>query len=292
VPALRVRHHLPSPAPGVSLIIPTRDQPDLLAACLDGLLRRTEYSPMEVLLVDNGSTDPRAVAVLDAAARDPRVRVIRQPGPFNWSHLNNVAARQARGDVLVLLNNDTATIDPHWLTEMVSHAIRPEIGAVGAKLLYPDGRVQHAGVAIDDAGGTKHLYRFRRDTDPGPVMALATTRGVTAVTGACLAVRRAMYLEIGGPTETLAIASNDVDLCLRLAARGYRNLWTPFAVVEHRELATRGADTTPEMQARAERELRQLRRDWGGALAREPHLNANLVVVDEDVRLRAGTTAA
>jgi len=282
----RASHVLPSPAPLVSLIIPTRDQPGLLSACLDGLLNATAYPLLEVILVDNGTTDPQALAVLEAARHDARVRIVTAPGPFNWSRLNNLGVAEARGDVVVLLNNDTATIDPSWLTELVTHALRPEIGAVGAKLLYPDGRVQHAGIYIDDDGGTKHLFRFRQADDPGPFDLLATVHTVTAVTGACLAVERRKYLEAGGPTESLAIASNDVDFCLRLTALGYRNLWTPFAVVEHRELATRGADTTPEMQARAERELRQLRRDWGGALAREPHLNPNLVIQNEELYLR------
>ncbi len=269
-----------------SIIIPTRDQANLLRQCVDGILHGTEHRAIEVILLDNGTTEPEALELLNLLTRDPRVQVIRDERPFNWSRLNTIGAHAARGEVLVLMNNDTAIIDRHWLGELVTQAMRPEIGAVGTKLLYPDGRIQHAGIAVDDDGVTKHLYRFRNAADPGPGGALALRRSAVAVTGACLAVRRETYLKSGGPDETLAVASNDVDLCLRLQALGYRNIWTPNAVVEHRELATRGADATPDMEARACRELRQLRRDWGGALRRDPTLNANLMVKDEEVWFR------
>ncbi len=283
---LRIQPYLPAILPRVSLIIPTRDRPDLLGPCLDGLLTGTDYPDLELVLIDNGSTDPAALALLTQAAQDPRVRVIRDDGAFNWSRLNNVGAAAATGAVLVLLNNDTAMPDPHWLTELVRHVLRPEIGAVGPMLLYPDGRIQHAGIAIDDHGNARHLFRLRHGSDPGPNGLLGVVRSVSGVTGACLAVRRDVYQEAGGPTEALAVACNDVDFCLRLQALGYRNLWTPFAVVEHRELASRGADASPERHARAVREILRLRREWGGGLHREPGVNANLIIVDEELWLR------
>ena len=286
---LRVHRRLPVPAPRASLIIPTKDRPDLLGPCLEGLLRGTDYPDLEVVVIDNGTTDAAAQALLARASEDLRVRVIRDEGPFNWSRLNNVGAAAASGDVLVLLNNDTAMPDPQWLTELVSQAMRPEIGAVGPMLLYPDGRIQQAGLAVDDHGNARHLFRFRDGGDGGPSGMLGVARLVTGVTGACLAVRREVYVAAGGPTEALAVACNDVDFCLRLQALGFANLWTPFAVVEHRELASRGADASPERHARAVREVLQLRRDWGGALLRDPAINANLVIVDEELWLRGAT---
>lgn len=281
----RITYPMPSRPPLVSLIVPTRDKPELLRRCIDGVLTATEYSAIEVLIVDNGSSDPAACALLQQYAADTRVRVLAYPGPFNWAAFNNAAARHARGEVLVLLNNDIGIIEPQWLRELVTHAMRPGIGAVGAKLLYEDGRVQHAGIAMNPDGEPKHLLRYARCDDPGPFGLLALTRSVSAVTGACLAVRRDTFFEVGGLNEELQVACNDVDLCLRLAAHGYRNLWTPFAVLHHLELATRGPDATVEMRNRALDEVARLCHDWGGAAFRDPYLNPNIVLVHEQPHL-------
>jgi GT2 family glycosyltransferase len=270
----------------VSIIIPTKDRADLLGPCLDGLLRHTAYPDLELIVIDNASTAADALALLTDAAADPRVRVLHSAASFNWSALNNLGTAHATGDVLVLMNNDTAILHPDWLNELVAHAMRPEIGAVGPMLLYPDGRVQHAGIAFDDHGSGRHLFRFRDPKEAGPLGMLGLVRRVKAVTGACLALRRELYTAAGGPNEAFAVSCNDVDLCLRLEAMGYANLWTPFAVVEHRELASRGADTSPDRRARAVEEVLRLRRDWAGGLFREPHINANLVIVDEKLWLR------
>jgi GT2 family glycosyltransferase len=283
---LRIRRKLPRPRPRVSVLVPTRDRADLLGPCLDGLLRRTDYPELELVVIDNGSTQPAALALLAHAAGDPRVRVVRCDEPFNWSRLNNAGARVASGAVLVLMNNDTAVLHADWLDELVAQAMRPEIGAVGPMLLYPGGRVQHAGMAFDDHGANRHLFRGRDRHDPGPQGMLALVREVSAVTGACLAVRRELYEAVGGASEALAVGCNDVDLCLRLQALGYRTLWTPFAMVEHCELASRGADSSPGSKARAAQEIRHLRRDWYPALSREPCINPNLVIVEEELWLR------
>lgn len=286
----RIRHGLPHPAPLVSVIVPTRDKPELLARCTQDILNRTDYPELELLIVDNGSEEPAAVALLRDLAATPLVRVLRRPGPFNWAKLNNDAAREARGAVLILLNNDIRVIDGDWLQELVSQALRPEIGAVGAKLLYEDGRIQHAGITMNPDGEPKHLLRFASADDPGPFGLLAVPRSVSAVTGACLAVRRGTFFEVGGLQEALRVSCNDVDFCLRLAAHGYRNLWTPFASLHHLELATRGPDTTPERRALALAEVARLTRDWGGAALYEPYLNPNLVLVNEWPRLPAAPT--
>ena len=152
----RVLYELPQPEPLVSVIVPTRDRADLLRVCAEGVLHATDYERLELLVVDNGTVEAEALALLDQLAADPRVRVLRQPGPFNWSAMNNAAAAQAAGEVLVLLNNDIAVLRPDWLRVLVSHAMQPDVGAAGAKLLYPDGRVQHAGLTTDEAGVPRH----------------------------------------------------------------------------------------------------------------------------------------
>ena len=232
-----------------------------------------------MLIVDNGSEEPATFALFETLLADPRVRILPQPGPFNFSALNNRAAEQARGEVLLLLNNDTEVIEPGWLAEMVSHALRPEVGAVGAKLIYANGRIQHAGVVLGRGTEITHQLRLAERTDPGPDGELALTRTVAAVTGACLAVRRSVFVEAGGLDEVnLAVGFNDIDLCLRIAALGYRNVWTPFACLFHLESVSRGHDEAPEKRERMMRELNWMTATWGPALAHDRHHNTNLTL--------------
>jgi GT2 family glycosyltransferase len=267
----RVVYEVPQPAPRVSIIVPSRDRADLLAVCAAGILEHTGYDPFELLIVDNGSSAADALALLDRLAGDPRVRVLRKPGAFNWSALNNAAAREASGDILVLLNNDIAVRHTGWLGELVAQAVQPGVGAVGAKLLYPDGRLQHAGLTTEFLRGLpRHLMRFAPDTS-GPFGLLALTREVWGITGACMAIRRHVFFAVGGLNEALAVSCNDVDFCVRLRACGYRILWTPWAELEHRELASRGDDVTLAQQARAQEEHDRLRRDWGSLMRDDPH---------------------
>ncbi|MBW8268568.1 glycosyltransferase family 2 protein [Caldovatus aquaticus] len=282
---LRVVWPLPDPPPLVSAIVPTRDRADLLGRCLEGLLHRTDYGPIEVLIADNGSEEAATHTLFATLARDPRVRVLPMPGPFNYARLNNRAVAEARGEVLLLLNNDTEVIDPGWLREMVSHAVRPEIGAVGCKLLYPNGCVQHGGVFLlgveTPSGVAGHHFVGAAGDAPGPFGQLALVRSVSAVTAACLAVRRGVFLEAGGlDEENLPVAFNDVDLCLRIRERGYRNLWTPFAVLRHWESASRGLDLEGENARRFRREADYMRRRWGPALDNDPFWNPNLSLAD------------
>lgn len=223
--ANRVVRDLPNPAPLVSILVPTRDQADVLERCAQGVLSRTDYPDFELLIIDNGSCEPATTALFERLCQDERVRVLPCPGPFNFSAINNAAAHHARGDILVLLNSDTDVIAPGWLREMVSQAVRPEIGAVGAKLLYGDETVQHCGITMGPGFNLTHQLRRSSRTDPGPGGELALTRSVSSVTGACLAVRAALYREVGGlDAANLPVAFNDVDFCLRLGDLGYRNI--------------------------------------------------------------------
>ena len=274
----RIIRPVPSPAPLVSILLPTRDQTELLARSTDAVLTRTDYPNMELLVVDNDSQTPDALALLRQLSMDPRVRILTVPGPFNYSAMNNHAARQARGEILVLLNNDTDVVHPGWLTELVSQACRDEVGVVGAKLLYEDGRVQHAGVVFDANGEVIHQLRLADGDDPGPAGELALTRTVSAVTGACLCVRRAVYFEIGGLDErNLAVSYNDIDLCLRAGDYGYRVVFTSFADLLHLESASRGpTDASAATSENLAREKRWFQATWQGVLAQDPFHNPNL----------------
>ncbi len=277
-PFPRARFRLPDPAPLVTVIIPTRDRPALLEACAAGVLGRTDYPALELLLVDNGSTDPAALALLDRLAADRRVRVLRRAGPFNFAALNNAAAAEARGEILVLLNNDVEVTHPDWLRELASHAIRPDVGAVGAKLLYPGGAVQHAGILLGPDAAATHVGRGAAPDAPGYAGQLACARDLSAVTAACLAIRAEVFRAVSGMDERLAVTWNDVDLCLRVRAAGLRVVWTPHAVLLHHESMTRGTEAEDlDKQARFRTEQALVAKTWGDAVEHDPFLNPNLL---------------
>lgn len=288
IPALnmyRVRYALPQPAPLVSIIIPTRNAHDLVRQCLESIRRISTYTAYEILLVDNDSDDPAALQYFGQLATEG-VRVLRDERPFNYSALNNLAVEQARGDVLVLLNNDIEVITPDWLEELVSHAIRPGVGAVGAKLLYPNDLVQHAGVVLGIGRCAGHVHKGQLRDGAGYFSRAVLTQNFSAVTGACLAVLRRKYLAVGGlDAQHLAVAFNDVDFCLRLGEQGYRHVWTPFAQLYHHESATRGYEDNPEKRARFEAEGNYMRERWGDRLFNDPCYTPNLTLDHEDWRL-------
>ena len=281
----RVRWRLPSPPPLVSLIIPTRDGRHLLEPCVESLLSQTAYAPFELLIIDNGSRAPDALDYLAALETRGVARVLRHPRPFNFSALNNFAVAQARGAVVGLLNNDLEFVEPHWLEEMVSHALRPGVGAVGARLLYPDRTVQHAGVVLGIGGLVDHVHKNLPAEAPGYCGRARLTQDFSAVTAACLLVRREIYLEAGGLDETFAVAFNDVDFCLRLRERGLRNVWTPFATVLHHESKSRGSEDTLAKILRFRGEKRRIEARWGQALLDDPAYNPNLTLQARNVSL-------
>jgi GT2 family glycosyltransferase len=269
--SLRVDWPLPADLPLVSIIIPTRDRVKLLRACLISVLGATRYPNYEIIVVDNGSVEKETASYLERAVQNPRVRVLRDDGPFNWSALNNRAAREARGDYLCLMNNDIEVLDEQWLTALMRQATRPCIGAAGAKLLYDDHRIQHAGVVVGLHDAAGHAHRFQRNAEAGYFAQAHIARYVTAVTGACMVVAKAKFEAVGGLDEaTFAVAFNDVDLCLRLEHSGWRNVYVPQAVLIHHESQSHGSDTRPDQIARYQGEVEALRERWGTDVFLDP----------------------
>ena len=284
----RVRWPLPRPTPLVSLLIPTRDRVEILKPCVDAILARTDYPNFELLILDNQSSCAATLDYMRAVAeRDPRVRVLQWDHPFNYSAINNFGARQARGEILGLVNNDIEPINDGWLDEMVRQAARPEIGCVGAKLYYPNDTLQHGGVILGLGGVAGHSHKYFDRDAPGYFARLHLAHNLSAVTAACLLLRRAVFEEVGGLDEqNLPIAFNDVDLCLKVREAGYRNLWTPYAELYHHESVSRGVDDTGAKRARANAEVEYMRRTWGPELDRDPAYNPNLTRAFEDFSLR------
>ena len=258
-------HTTPEPArhPLISVIIPSRDHAAELSLCVESVLRRSSYRNFEILIIENGSREPETERLYAALAEDARVRLLRWEKPFNYAALQNFAAREARGEVLLLLNNDTAVLTPGWLEELLSPVLRPDVGIVGAKLLYEDGRIQHAGLTLRAGGEDYHLYRFAPRDAAGEDGELLRVREVDAVTGACLMIRKSVWEELGGMDESFPLTFNDADLCLRARERGYRVVCTPFAELLHRECATRGSDTDPDRRAAFREAEKRFRERWG-----------------------------
>jgi GT2 family glycosyltransferase len=269
-------------SPKVSIIIPTRDRLDLIRVALNGLIHRTRYSNVEIIVVDNGSEERETLDHLQALERRGDIAVLRDGGPFNFSRLSNRGAASASGEILLFLNNDVDVIHEDWLDEIVSHVLRPEIGAVGVMLYYENNTIQHAGVILGVGSVAGHAFRGHPRAMPTAFHRSGLTRNLSAVTGACLAVRRGIFEEVGGFDEVnLPVAYNDVDLCLRIRAMGYRILWTPFAELYHRESASRGIDVSDADVQRSMGETRYMLGQWGAELASDPFFNPNLALTED-----------
>lgn len=238
------RHHwgIPKPEPLVSLIIPTRDSYDILKTCVESILKKTTYQNYEILIVDNQSSEAKAIGYMQKLERDHKnIRILKYDKPFNYSAINNYAVTKAKGEILGLINNDTEVITSNWLTEMVSHAIRPEIGCVGAMLKYPDGTIQHAGVIIGMHGVADHAFKGLKNIKRNNYFNyLSCIRNPKAVTAAVLIIKKELFKKINGFDEkNLKIAFNDVDLCLKILQKSINNLWTPEAILKHHESKSR-----------------------------------------------------
>ena len=276
---------LPDPAPRVSIVIPSRDRLDLIERVCRGVLAETAYPAIECVIVDNGSTDPAVLAHYDALRRDPRVAIVAHDAPFNFSAMVNAGVAAATGSVVVLLNNDVAVLRPDWLDAMVRQALRPEVGAVGARLLYADGTLQHAGVVVGLGGRAGHILRKRPGDTPGHLGRLRVAHEVSAVTAACLAVSRENYLAVGGfDAEAFPVDFNDVDFCLRLGAIGRKTVWTPAATLAHLESVSRGPSVGAK-RIRFEQEAARFAERWRHAIRHDPfhHPALSLTTFGEDL---------
>lgn len=269
-----VEFQSPHEWPGVSIIIPSKDQAKLLHACLRSLDKLAYLGPMEIIIVDNGSSQVDALELLSGLEANAKATVIRAPGPFNFSALVNLAAKSAKHPFLCLLNNDVEATCGDWLAKMVVHALRPRVGAVGAQLLYSDGTIQHAGVVVGIGGAAGH---FAKGADPNGTEHRAwfgITRHISAVTAACLVVRRDRYTAVGGLDEKdLRVAFNDVDLCLKLRQAGLRNVYVAEARLIHHESKSRGLDLSSEKARRFALEEATLKSRWGTDQFEDPCFN-------------------
>ena len=270
----------------VSVLIPNKDHVEDLKRCLAALYKNAGWNNLEVIVIENNSTDPATMEFYKAASRLPGLRFLQYSGPFNFSAINNAGAQFATGDYLLLLNNDVEMETPGFVREMLSYAQRPDVGAVGAKLFYPDGTVQHAGVFIGLGGSAGHNHKGHPRDSAGDMYRLATTQNFCAVTGACLMVKKSLYQAVGGLDEAnFAVAYNDVDFCLKLRAKGYLNVMTPFATAVHHESKSRGDDTQcgGERQARYEGEKARFVQKYAALMERgDPYYNPHFTLLYEN----------
>lgn len=284
--SLHVRYGLPDPPPSVTLVMPSRNAHELLRRTVESLLEQTDYPHLDLIVVDNGSDDAEALAYLDLLDKSSRARVLRREGPFNFAALVNAGVEAASGDLVALVNNDLVAKTADWLHELVSVVIQPGVGAVGARLWYPDGTLQHGGIVVGLGGVAGHAHKGLRPEVPGHCGHAVRRHEVSAVTGACLVMGRDLFLEMGGlDAEHLPVAFNDVDLCLRIQTAGLSVVWTPYAELVHVESATRGAEDTPEKVARFEAEIAVMKARWGSRLAEDPFYSPNLTLDREDFSL-------
>jgi len=281
-----VRYPIPSPPPLVSLIIPTRDRVDILRVCIESIRERTLYPNWEILLIDNQSKHPSTHAYFAELQHDPRIMLLNYDAPFNYSAINNYAGGKARGEILGFINNDVEVLAKGWLDEMVGHAVRVDTGAVGARLLYPDGRIQHAGVILGVGGLANHAHLYLDRHEPGHFGRARLTQNFSAVTGACLLIRKKLFVEAGMfDDDNLPVAFNDVDLCLRIRKLGLRNVYCAEAELYHHESLSRGSEDTPEKRTRFNREVQFMQNKWRAELESDPYYNPNLSLNRPDFSL-------
>lgn len=281
----RVTYHIVGSQPHVTIVVPTRNGGRFLKKCIDSVITQTNYDSYDIVIIDNGSNQPDTLRLLQSYAEHPLCTVVHDPRPFNYAALHNAVVPRVNGDYLLLLNDDIEVKTPDWLREMVSIALQPGVGIVGARLLFPNNTVQHGGVIL--VGGVAgHAHKHLPADHPGYMMRAQVRQTLSAVTGACLLVSKAVYQQVGGMDEQLAVAFNDVALCLAVKQAGYRIVWTPYAELYHHESATRGYDhEDPVKQRRFETEVCYMHERWGELLKEDPALNPNLDNMREDFAL-------
>lgn len=282
----RVKYKIPEPNPLVSLIIPTRNGLHLIKQCIDSILDKTTYHNYEIIIIDNNSDEIKTLKYLNKIQANSKIRCIRDENPFNFSSLNNNAVEFAKGEYIGLINSDIEVITPGWIEEMLSLAALTGVGAVGAKLYYPNKTIQHAGVILGIGGVASHVFRNYHQRDYGYFGRARLIQEYSAVTAACLIVKRDIYKQVGGMDESnLATIFNDVDFCLKIRESGYRNIWTPYAELIHHESASRGYEDTPEKIQRFEKEANYMIKKWSKILLNDPAYSPNLTLEFTDFSL-------
>lgn len=280
----RIKYEL-TRRPLVSIIIPNKDHVDDLSRCVESIINLSTYDNYEIVIVENNSETAEIRTYYEEISRHPRVQVVEYKGDFNYSKINNFGVQYAKGEYLLLLNNDTEVITPDWMEELLMYAMRKDVGVVGAKLYYPDKTIQHAGIVIGlgahRTAGHTH-YRIP-EANVGYMGRLCYAQDVTAVTGACMMVSKALYEELGGLDESFTVALNDVDFCLRVRKKGLLNIFTPFAELYHYESKSRGSDKKDERALRYQQESDRFRVKWADALAKgDPYYNPNFSLDHSD----------
>jgi GT2 family glycosyltransferase len=275
-------------SPLVSLIIPTKNAKSLVQTCINSIVSKTTYAHYEILLIDNNSDDLEALEYFESLQKSQsNIRVLKYPYLFNYSAINNFAVKHAKGEIIGLINNDVEVISPNWLGDMVGHTQREDIGCVGAKLLYPDTRIQHAGVVMGYGGGAGHAHKYFPRYHSGYLHRLVATNNFSAVTAACLLVKKYDYELVNGLNENdLTVAFNDIDFCLKILTLGRRNLYCAEAELYHYESVSRGLENTKEKQQRFQSELNYLTTQWVSYIAHDPAYNPNLTLRRENFSIK------
>lgn len=263
--------------PLVSIIIPNKDEKETLQACLDSIRKSTDYKNYEIIIVENNSTEDETFAYYRELAKEPDIRLLRWKKEFNYSAINNFGAKHAKGEYLLFLNNDVTIITPEWMREMLGVCQRPEVGVVGVKLIYPDNTIQHAGCVVGIGGIAGHMFVDMPAERTGYLHKASLLQDMSAVTAACMMTRKSVFEQVGGFTEKLAVAFNDVDLCLKINRAGYLVVYDPYAKLYHMESKTRGAEDNKAKVRRFQTEIEYMRCNWLDILKNgDPCYNKNL----------------
>ncbi|GIO88501.1 glycosyl transferase family 2 [Paenibacillus faecis] len=288
IPNLYRVHYEPATNPKISIVIPNKNLSTIIDTCLQSIFSKTTYANYEVIVIDNGSDEQETKNIYDRWKNEEPEKffVYSLDIPFNYSKINNFGVSKASGDLILLLNNDIEVITPEWLTEMAGQCSRPEVGAVGACLYYPDNTIQHAGIVLGIGGVAGHSHKHFNHSDYGYFSRLRAVCNYTAVTAACLMVKKTIYEEVGGLNEDLKVAFNDVDFCLKIWSKGYYNVWLPHVKLYHYESKSRGYEDTPEKQMRFKSEIDYMRDKWADLLDHDPNYNPNLTLVHEDYSIK------
>jgi len=279
-------HSFPLKLPLVSIVIPTKNNHEVLGVLIESILKKTDYKNYEIIIINNQSNNPQSLKYFSKISKNKKIKVINYDKNFNFSAMHNFAIKHIKGDYMCMLNNDTEVISTNWLSEMMSHSLRKGIGIVGAKLLYTNGKVQHAGVILGIGGVAGHIHkRFNKD-DWGYMNRARLTQNFSAVTGACLLIKKDIYIKVKGMNEELPIEFNDIDLCLRVLKKGYRILWTPFAILYHHESFSRGLNDSLEKIKAHNLAAETMKSIWGKTLENDPAYNKNFSLKREDYSLK------